>query len=82
MRAFSIPEGLTTARDKFQFQAGIPQDVREHFDKKKKFSLMPNASEEREAERLAAEAQREFKSKVMQIGQANPRTPLLEQSGF
>jgi hypothetical protein len=41
--------------------------VREHFDGKKKFSLMLNTSEEREAERLAAEAEREFKSKVMQI---------------
>ena len=63
-------KGLVRAGLKHQFQAAIPADVRDHFDGKKKFSRMIHTGDVREAERLAADADREFQSKVLQIRQA------------
>ena len=53
-----------------RFQGAIPKDVREHFGGKKRYTLTFKTKDERAAERLAEEAEREFKSKVIQIRQA------------
>jgi hypothetical protein len=58
-------KGLHLLGSSHRFQGAIPKDVREHFGGKKKYSLTFKTKDEREAERLAAEAEREFKSKVI-----------------
>ncbi len=62
-------KGLITKGKKFAFQAAIPADVREAFEGKQKFQRVFNTTDPVHAERLAAEADREFRSRVMQIRQ-------------
>jgi integrase/recombinase XerC len=63
-------KGLLPKGNKYAFQAAIPADCREAFGGKKKFSKTFDTTDLIHAERLAAEADREFKSKVLQIRQA------------
>jgi len=63
-------KGLVQKGRKFAFQAAIPVDVRESFGGKKKYSKTFNTSDVFHAERLAAEAHREFRARVLQLRQA------------
>lgn len=63
-------KGLVKKGRKFAFQAAIPLDVRSSFDGKKKYSKTFHTSDVVHAERLAAEAHREFRARVLQLRQA------------
>ncbi|TAJ82108.1 tyrosine-type recombinase/integrase [Reyranella sp.] len=63
-------KGLIRKGAKFAFQAGIPKDVREQFDNKKKFQKIFDTDDPIHAERLAVEAGREFRSTILQYRQA------------
>ena len=71
-------KGLIQRGLKFQYQAGIPHDVREHFGGKKKYSVMINSNDLREAERLAAEADRHFRTKVLELRHAAQQGQVVE----
>jgi integrase len=59
-------KGLIRKGKRYAFQAGIPADVREQFDGRKKFQKTFDTDDLMQAERLAAEADREFKSTILQ----------------
>jgi integrase len=62
-------KGLIRKGKKFAYQAGIPADVRSHFGDRKKFQRVFATNDLIEAERLAAEADREFRAMVLQFRQ-------------
>ncbi len=53
-------KGLIRKGRKWAYQAAIPEDVRDHFGGKKKHTASFNTEDQLHAERLAAEADREF----------------------
>jgi site-specific recombinase XerD len=63
-------KGLIRKGKKFAFQAGIPKDVRVHFDGKKKHNVTFHTDDPIIAEKLAVEADREFRSTILQYRQA------------
>ncbi len=63
-------KGLIQKGKKFAFQAAIPADVRAGFDGKKKFQRVFKTADPIHAERLAAEAAREFRSRVLELRQS------------
>lgn len=66
----AVPGLIKLGEKKFGFQAAIPKDVREGFDGKKKLKLTFDTTDPRHAERLAEQAGREFKAKVLDLRQA------------
>lgn len=63
-------KGLIRKGKKYAYQAGIPKDVREYFGGKKKFLKIFDTDDLILAERLAIEADREFRSTILQYRQA------------
>jgi len=59
-------KGLIKKGKRYGFQAGIPKDVREHFDGRKKFQKLFDTEDEGRGEVLAAEADREFRAAIFQ----------------
>lgn len=62
-------KGLIKKGSKFAFQAAIPADVREGFEGKKKFQKIFQTTDPIHAERLASEADREFRVRILQLRQ-------------
>ncbi|TBR27187.1 MAG: hypothetical protein EPO10_19370 [Reyranella sp.] len=62
-------KGLIRKGTKFAYQAAIPADVRNGFDGKKKFQKVFQTNDPIYAERLAAEADREFRTRILQLRQ-------------
>jgi integrase len=59
-------KGLIRKGKRFAYQAGIPIDVRSHFGGKKKYQKVFQTDDLVHAERLAVEADREFKSTILE----------------
>lgn len=62
-------KGLVQKGSKFAYQAAIPADVRDGFDGRKKFQKVFQTTDPIHAERLAAEADREFRTRILQLRQ-------------
>jgi len=63
-------KGLFKKGRKYGYQAGIPKDVREMFEDRKKHQVMFDTEDRLVAEGMAIEADREFRSTVLQYRQA------------
>lgn len=63
-------KGLIQKGKKWAYQAAIPADVREGFEGKKKFQRIFKTDDPIHAERLAAEADREFRARVLELRQS------------